>query len=83
MAARCVKKPDTLAFCATSLSLVQQRGTRYALYALMTTKRPEIGQLYKVYGVLCRIVKVRAFGTLDVVTLDGTKAYRVSGLPFN
>lgn len=33
-----------------------------------------------VYGHRCRIVKVHAFGTVDVETLDGTRAYRVTGL---
>ena len=31
-------------------------------------------------GVRCRIVKVWPFGTYDVVTLDGKRAFRVTGL---
>lgn len=44
--------------------------------------KPQIGQIIKVYGQDCRIVKVRPFGTIDVVTLDGAKAYRLSELSF-
>ena len=53
----------------------------------MTTKQaapatPQIGQIVKVHGKDCRIVKVRPFGTIDVVTLDGYRAWRLSGLAF-
>ncbi len=44
--------------------------------------RPEIGMLMTVRGVKCRIVKVRKFGTVDVVSLCGAYTWRVSGLPF-
>ncbi len=44
--------------------------------------KPTVGQLYTVYGVVCRIVRVRPFGTIDVESLDGTKAWRVTGLFF-
>lgn len=47
-----------------------------------TNQVPEIGQTYKVYGQTCRIVKVHQFGTIDVETLDGSRAYRVTGLSF-
>lgn len=45
-------------------------------------KAPSVGQTYNVYGQTCRIVKVYDFGTMDVETLDGSRAYRVTGLPF-
>lgn len=44
--------------------------------------RPNIGDLMKVYGKDCRITKVHKFGTLDVVSLCGRYAYRVTGLNF-
>ena len=44
--------------------------------------KPQIGQIVKVYGVDCRIVKIHPFGTIDVVRLDGSRAYRLSGLAF-
>ena len=47
----------------------------------MNTK-PIIGQLITVRNVLCRIVKIRPFGTLDVVSVSGNLAFRVSGLSF-
>ena len=52
----------------------------------MTTKHtpatPQVGQIVTVHGKDCRIVKVRPFGTIDVVSLDGSKAWRLSGLAF-
>ena len=47
----------------------------------MDTK-PSIGQIVTIRGIPCRIVKIRAFGTIDVVSLDGQYAWRVSGLAF-
>lgn len=46
------------------------------------TERPAIGQPITVRGIACRITKVRPFGTVDVLSLCGNYAYRVSGLPF-
>lgn len=43
---------------------------------------PVVGQLVVVRGVQCRIVKVRPMGTIDVVSLCGQYAWRVSGLAF-
>lgn len=43
---------------------------------------PQVGQPCKVYGVWCRIVKVHPLGTIDVEALDGSRAWRVSGLGF-
>jgi hypothetical protein len=43
---------------------------------------PQIGMIVTVYGRKCRIFAVRSFGTVDVVTLEGDKAWRVSGLSF-
>lgn len=48
----------------------------------MNTNKPRIGQTMEVRGVLCRIIKVRPFGTVDVVSLCGRYAFRVSGLSF-
>ncbi len=45
-------------------------------------QKPQVGQIIKVHGQDCRIFKIRPFGTVDVVTLDGKRAYRVSGLAF-
>lgn len=46
----------------------------------MNTTPPTIGQVITVHGVTCRVVKVHDFGTCDVVSLDGSLAWRVSGL---
>lgn len=43
---------------------------------------PEVGMIFKVYGQDCRITRVLPAGTIDVVTLDGSHNYRVTGLPF-
>ena len=43
---------------------------------------PQIGMLYKIHGIMCRIVKVYPAGTMDVVSLDGSRSFRVTGLPF-
>lgn len=43
---------------------------------------PRVGMLVRVYGVQCEIVRVLPFGTIDVVSLDGSRAWRVSGLGF-
>jgi hypothetical protein len=45
--------------------------------------KPQIGQLITVRGVTCRIVKIHPLGTLDCVSLDGLRSYRVTGLSFN
>ena len=42
---------------------------------------PAVGQIIRVRGMDCRIVKVRPLGTVDVVSLCGRFAFRVSGLP--
>jgi hypothetical protein len=44
--------------------------------------RPQIGQIVFVYGVRCRIFKVRPCGTIDVEEVDGPRAWRLSGLGF-
>jgi hypothetical protein len=44
--------------------------------------KPKLGQLITVRGVQCRIVKIYPLGTLDCVSLDGLRSYRVTGLPF-
>lgn len=48
----------------------------------MTKQKPVVGQLTTIYGVDCRIVKIHPFGTMDVVSLDGSKSWRVTGLGF-
>jgi hypothetical protein len=45
-------------------------------------ERPKKGQTMIVRGVVCRIVKVYPFGTVDVVSEDGHHAWRVTGLGF-
>lgn len=45
-------------------------------------QKPQVGQVIQVYGQPCRIFKVHPLGTVDVVTLDGSRAYRVTGLSF-
>ena len=40
-----------------------------------------IGQLITVRGIECRIFKVHPFGTIDVVSLCGNYAWRLTGLP--
>jgi len=42
---------------------------------------PRLGQTITVRGVRCTILKLRPFGTLDVVTPEG-RAFRVTGLPY-
>jgi hypothetical protein len=44
--------------------------------------RPYIGQHCTVYGKECIIFAIHAFGTIDVVTADGERAWRISGLAF-
>ncbi len=44
---------------------------------------PKVGMLVTVRGVKCRIFKVRPFGTIDVESLCGKYAWRVSGLNFS
>lgn len=45
-------------------------------------KRPHVGMLMTVRGIRCRIFKVRPLGTVDVLSLCGRYAWRVSGLGF-
>ena len=49
---------------------------------MINTNKPEVGQQITVRGIVCEIVKVYAFGTIDVVALDGGAAFRVTGLSF-
>jgi len=41
---------------------------------------PQVGQVTKVRGVVCRISKVHPFGTIDVEEIDGLRAWRITGL---
>ena len=50
--------------------------------ATKNAERPYVGQKCSVHGQECEIFAVHSMGTIDVVTLDGTKAWRVSGLSF-
>lgn len=45
-------------------------------------KRPQIGMIVTVYGVKCEIFKIHPHGTIDVVALDGSRAWRLTGLSF-
>lgn len=44
------------------------------------SSKPTIGMRYLHRGIMCRIHAVHPFGTMDVVALDGSGAWRVSGL---
>lgn len=44
--------------------------------------KPQVGARIIVRGVPCTVFKVRAFGTVDVVSDCGKYAWRLSGLPF-
>ena len=46
-----------------------------------TSKKPRVGQVVSVRGKRCRIFKVHPAGTIDVESLDGKSAFRISGLP--
>lgn len=47
-----------------------------------TDTRPQIGQIYDVRGLKCRIFKIHPFGTMDVEEINGERAFRVTGLSF-
>jgi len=48
-----------------------------------SSRRPKIGQLVTLpSGKKARIFKVHPFGTVDVLTVDGERAFRLTGLPF-
>lgn len=61
-------------------SIICGKGTVF--YSSIGAPPPKVGQLMTVRNVRCRIVKIRPLGTLDLVSLCGNYAYRVSGLPF-
>lgn len=44
--------------------------------------KPTVGMLMRVRGIQCRIVAVLPAGTVDVVSLDGARSFRVTGLMF-
>jgi hypothetical protein len=66
--------------CSIGLANHQQRTMNEPMKS--TNNTPKIGMLVTVRGVQCRIVKVLPMGTIDVVSLDGDHAWRVTGLPF-
>lgn len=41
----------------------------------------KVGQLMSVRGMQCRVFKLHPLGTLDVVSLCGRYAFRLTGLP--
>jgi hypothetical protein len=43
---------------------------------------PYVGQHVTVYGEDCEIIRVLPLGTIDVLSLDGKKAWRIIGLTF-
>ena len=45
------------------------------------SKALKIGDIVTVHGIQCEVFKIRPFGTVDVVALDYSRAFRVSGLP--
>lgn len=47
------------------------------------SNEPRVGQIIRVYGVICAITVVRPLGTIDVEALDGSgRCWRVSGCAF-
>lgn len=48
----------------------------------ITQPPPKIGDLMNFNGYTCRVFKVHKFGTVDVVTVCGKYAWRVTGLSF-
>lgn len=48
----------------------------------MYNPTPKVGMLMTVHNITCRIIAVLPMGTVDVVSLDGSKHYRVTGLGF-
>lgn len=50
---------------------------------MLNTTAPKIGQLVTVRGIACRITVIRPMGTIDVESLCGKYAFRVSGLSFH
>lgn len=42
--------------------------------------RPKVGDRVTVHGKACEVFKVYPYGTMDVVALDGSGAWRVTGL---
>jgi hypothetical protein len=50
---------------------------------IMNTERPKVGKIVILFGKRCRIFKVRPAGTIDVVALDDSGAWRISGLAFS
>ena len=50
--------------------------------ATHTPDKPHIGQRCTVHGHECKITAVHPAGTIDVVSLDGEHAWRISGLSF-
>jgi hypothetical protein len=46
----------------------------------MNVTKPNVGDLITVRGTTCKVTKVYKFGTADVVSLDGKRAWRVTGL---
>lgn len=45
-------------------------------------KKPKIGQLVKFRGEQYRILRILKFGTIDILSLDGNNAFRISGLKY-
>lgn len=48
--------------------------------AFEVPQRPKVGAVVVVRGIECRVIKVYPFGTMDVEAVDGSRAYRVTGL---
>jgi hypothetical protein len=51
--------------------------------ATHTPNKPHVGQPCTVHGHECKITAVHSAGTIDVVSLDGQHAWRITGLAFN
>lgn len=49
---------------------------------MLNLNPPKIGQRVIVRGITCEVFRVHPLGTLDVVSLCGQYAFRISGLSF-
>jgi hypothetical protein len=49
---------------------------------MVSVMKPTIGAIVTVYGHKCRVFRIHPAGTVDVVSLCGEYAWRVSGLAF-
>lgn len=41
---------------------------------------PTIGDRVTVHGIACRVTAIHPLGTIDATAIDGSRAYRITGL---